>query len=149
MKINALGISLIFAVLLLTACINSNQPVEDTVLRLTFDGESCIYEGPKSINAGPVSFHFINNSSEVAATDFVRHIGAETIQDVIDHIGDEPSTVTRPSWAQTLGDINQRRIPAGESLSWERELEPGIHHMVCIRAVNRAVWFGTGLTVED
>ena len=148
MKINIPEISLFFGVLLLTACEGSNRPVENAVLRLTFDGENCVYEGPTLIKAGHVTFHFINNSGGTAATDFVRHIGDETIQDVIEYIGDEPSTVTRPPWAQTLG-VNQRQIPAGESFSWERELEPGIHHMVCIRVVNRAVWFGTGLTVEE
>jgi hypothetical protein len=148
MKKNALGISLLILALLLTACADSDQPIEDGVLRLTFDGESCIYEGPTLLKAGPVTLHFYNDSDEEAAMDFVRHTGDKTIQDAIEYIGDEPSTVIRAPWARTLG-VNYKRVPAGESFSWDMDLEAGIHTMVCIRAVNRGVWFGTGLIVED
>jgi hypothetical protein len=79
--------------------------------------------------------------------DLVRHTGDETIQDALDYLGEEPSKESRPTWARGLGTFDG--IPAGENLRWEGVLEPGIHHMVCVRIMRHGVWFGTGLAVED
>jgi hypothetical protein len=139
-------VSLLIVTLLMTGCAGSDKAIEDGVLNLTFDGENCTYEGPTLLKAGPVTLHFNNNSEEIAGVDFTRHKGDETIQDVIDYIGEEPTTKSRPSWAI---DVTYGNVPAGETLLWEGDLEPGIHNMVCIRASPHGVWFGTGLTVEE
>lgn len=78
----------------------------------------------------------------------VRHTGDETIQDVIDIIGEEPSKAHAPSWTVDIQGV-WKWVSAGESHTWEGVLEPGIHHMVCARFTPYGVWFGTGLTVED
>ena len=38
----------------------SCEEVEGICLELTFDGESCIYEGPTDLNPGPVTIIFHN-----------------------------------------------------------------------------------------
>ena len=138
----------ILAALLLTACASGEIDIEDGVLRLTFDGESCIYEGPKTLKSGPVTLHFYNNSEKPAAVNLVRHTGDETIQDVIDYIGEEPSTKNAPGWTRDVAGV-WKNIMAGESHIWEGELEPGLHHMVCFRFMPYGGWFGAGLMVED
>ncbi len=60
----------------------------------------------------------------------VRHIGDETIQDLIDYIGEEPSQIERASWVTELG--TWKPIAPGEIYIWKAVLfEPGIHNMVC------------------
>ena len=124
----------------------------ETTLQLTFDGESCTYEGPTTLKAGPVTLIFNNNQSERgAAVNLVRHTGDETIQDMIDTIGEEPSTGYVPSWVEELG--TWERVAPGESYTWEGVLEPGIHTMGCAKLTTGLpgweVWFGGGLTVEE
>jgi hypothetical protein len=138
----------ILAALLLAACASGDDGIEDGVLRLTFDGESCIYEGPTTLKAGPATLHFYNNSERVAAVNLVRHTGDETIQDVIDYIGEEPTTKNAPVWTRDVAGV-WKNIMAGESHIWEGVLEPGIHHMVCAGFSPYGIWFGTGLMVED
>jgi hypothetical protein len=139
----------ILATLLLAACASGDDGIEDGVLRLTFDGESCTYEGPTTLKAGPATLHFYNNSEVVAAVNLVRHTGDETIQDVIDYIGEEPTNKKdAPVWTTSVigvwGDTQD-----GETRTWEGELEPGLHHMVCFSLYPYGGWFGTGLMVED
>lgn len=124
----------------------SCEEVEGNCLELTFDGESCTYEGPTDLKTGPVTLLFLNESEGRAAVNLVRHTGDETIQDMIDYIGEEPSTGTAPTWTRGLGTFQV--IRSGESHTWEGVLEPGIHTMVCA-SPQYGIWFGTGLTVED
>ena len=126
----------------------SCEEVEGICLWLFFDGESCTYEGPTALKAGPVTLLFINESADSAAVNLVRHTGGETIQDMIDYIGEEPSTVLKPYWTRELRTY--MKVRSGESLTWEGVLEPGIHTMICAKFENDVgAWFGTGLTVED
>ena len=131
-------------------CVNWNAPpkIENRVLlRLTFDGESCSYEGPTVLKAGPVTLLFFNESKGLAAVNLLIHTGDETIQDAIDYTGEEPSTKHHPYWMRELG--TWEGVLPGERLTWEGDLESGIHCMVCARFGPLGVWFGTGLTVED
>ena len=141
------GLVLAVVVLILGACAAGDEGVEAGLLRLTFDGESCTYEGPTTHTAGPAVLVFLNESEGRAAVNLVRHTGDETIQDAIDYIGEEPTTRNAPSWTTDVRGV-WRPVPAGESFRWEGDLEPGIHVMVCARWSPLGVWFGTGLTVE-
>ena len=53
----------------------SCEEVEGICLWLSFDGESCTYEGPTALKAGPVTLIFINESEDGAGVDLVRHTG--------------------------------------------------------------------------
>ena len=120
---------------------------DEILLQLSFDGESCTYEGPTDLKTGPVTLLFLNESEGSAAVNLVRHTGDETIQDMIDYIGEEPTTKHHPSWTRELG--TWRSVPPGESHTWEGVLEPGIHTMVCARLLPLGVWHGGGFTVKD
>jgi len=147
MKIFVVIISLLIVALSINACGSGDKAVSDGELFLTFDGDSCTYKGPTLLKAGHVTLVFFNESEETAAAGLGRHTGDETIQDVIDYIGEEPDTKDSPTWSRELGAY--QGVPAGESFRWEGDLEPGIHHIVCINMVPHLVWFGTGLTVEE
>lgn len=137
---------LLIGALLMTACGSGDKVVSDGELLLTFDGDSCTYEGPTLLIAGPVTLIFVNESEGGATVNLVRHAGDETIQDMIDTFDEEPSTGHHPGWTR---EIHSKAVPHSEGHTWEGALEPGIHSMLCIRQAPYGVWFGTGLTVVD
>ena len=148
-------ISLLIVALLMAACGTGDIPVSDGELLLTFNGDSCTYEGPTRLKAGPVTLVFFNESEGAAGVYLVRHTGEETIQDAIDYIGEEPSSQSyhlvkgdTPTWVSPVQNL-WRPVSSGESNTWEGDLEQGIYHMICESSGPSATWFGTGLTVVD
>jgi hypothetical protein len=146
-QLMTLVIIAILAIPLMTACASGGDGTEEGTFRLTFDGEECIYEGPTTLKAGPVTLLFFNESEGPAAVNLDRLAEDKTIQDLIDFIGEEPSEKSHPYWARPLGTWGN--VDPGESHTWEGVLEPVNHTLVCARLVPFGVWFGTGLTVED
>lgn len=120
--------------------------VEPVLLQLSFDGESCTYEGPTGLSPGPVELVFYNESEGFAATNMVSIDEGYTIQDVIDDLGTEPSTGHHPYWTHELG--TWRSTVPGEQHRWEGDLETGLYAAVCAQTSPLGVWFGFGLTVE-
>ena len=136
---------LVVLAFLLTAC-GGGEGVEDRLLRLTFDGESCTYEGPTELTGGPVELIFLNKSEASAAVNFLMLLEGKTIQDAIEYGEPYPTSKHAPSWTRELG--TWRSVAAGESHHWEGDLKPASYFMVCARTSPLGVWFGTGLTVE-
>lgn len=120
--------------------------LEPVLLPLTFDGESCTYEGPPEIPPGTAELVFVNESEGRAAVNMVIVDDGYTIQDVIDDLGPEPSTGHHPPWTRELPGV-WRPIAAGESHNWEGDLDPGLYAAVCAQTSPLGVWFGFGLTV--
>lgn len=121
--------------------------VEDVCMELSFDGEkNCTYSGPSDVKTGPVTLIFLNESGGRAAVELFRHLGDQTIQDMIDSIGEEPATEKGPMWANPVN--TWQIIGSGEIYSWTGDLKPGVHTMVCA-SLQHGVWFGGGFTVED
>jgi hypothetical protein len=115
------------------------------LLRLTFDGETCTYEGPTQLRPGPAELIYTNDSQGKAWVALNRHNGDETIQDAVDHFGPSPSPTPCPDWKS---DVARSSVAPGETYRWEGDLETATHHMVCYQTSPLQVWFGTGLTVE-
>lgn len=132
---------------------NTHEPiscdaVQGVCIELTFDGDSCLYEGPISIESGPIAFIYQNESEVFAATNLVKITDGKTLQDHIDHIGDEPSEALKPDWAVEIPGVFAE-IEPGESHFWEGVLDPGIYDSVCFRFEPWGVWRGSDLIVED
>ena len=51
-------------VLVAAACSSTTTATEDELVSLVFDGTTCHYEGPASVEEGTVDFRFVNESSE-------------------------------------------------------------------------------------
>jgi hypothetical protein len=122
------------------------EEVEGICLELSWDGESCTYEGPAELRTGPVTLLFHNGSEGTAAVNLLRHLGDQSIQDAIDYIGEEPTTKPYPSWSREVGTWTN--VAPGATYTWEGMLEPGVHHMVCA-SLQLGAWFGGGFTVVD
>jgi len=105
-----------------------------------------MYKGPATQEEGPVTLLFINNGDWLARVNLMRHQGEESIQDMIDYLGEEPSTKHTPTWAAALGPWVP--VGSGERHTSEEILKSGIHTMVC--ADNRyGWWLGGGFNVEE
>ena len=124
----------------------SCEKVEGNCLWLSFDGESCIYEGPTALKAGPITLLFLNESETTAYAGLVKLTGDKTIQDLIEYNGEEPSTKHAPFWTQTI--FAYQVVPEGGSNIWKGLLEVGTYGMVCIRVTPHGAWVATGLTVD-
>jgi hypothetical protein len=120
-------------------------------MQLTFDGDSCVYEGATELAAGPTTLTFINASEEFAFFEMLSIPGDETAQDLIDYefADGEPSSKFHPSWTEGVAYKSNN----GGTFVWEGELEPAIHSVVC--GVTKAeqgvptlyVWLGSVFTV--
>jgi hypothetical protein len=115
-------------------------------MMLSFDGENCTYDGPADLKSGPVTLLFLNESGGPAAVNLYRHLGDETIQDMIDYIGEEPYTGHGPTWVNPVNPW--QLIRSGQVYTWEGTLKPGIHTLVCA-SPQYGLWHGGGFTVED
>ena len=126
----------------------TTEAVEVLLLRLTFDGESCVYEGPTVLTAGPVELVFLNESERWATADISRLTGNKTVEDMIEYMGDPPSPFD-PPWADHVTPWHP--VMAGKTSTWEGNLEAGIHTTACIELFSGGgfgAYFATGLTVE-
>ena len=130
----------------------SCEEVEGICLELSFDGESCTYEGPTDLKPGPVTIILLNESDGWASTNLMKLLGDKTLQDVSHYFSPEPSDKHAPSWTFSYPGV-WKDIEAGESHFWEGVLEPGIHALFCVRhpphPEHLGVWLGSGLTVGD
>ena len=126
----------------------SSEPSEVRDMRLVYDGETCVYEGGEMLAAGPVSLELENQNDGYAAMNMVRHAADETIADMQEYIGEEPSSKHAPSWSREVRDV-WRPTPAGETYRWDGEVEPGIHTLVCAQTSPLGVYFAAGLTVTE
>ena len=122
--------------------------VQGVCLELTFDGNSCLYKGPISIESGPIAFIYRNESEVLAATNLVKITEGKTLQDHIDYIGEEPSEALKPDWAVEIPGVFEE-IEPDESHFWEGVLDSGIYDSVCFIFEPWGVWRGSELTVED
>jgi hypothetical protein len=127
---------------------NSCDKVKGICLELTFDGQSCLYEGPKNMKTEPVTIIFLNESDVVAAANLLRIRGDKTLQDLIDYIGEEPSTQHHPFWSREVSGVWEYVDP-GDSHTWKGVLESGGYALVCARITPLGVWLGDGFTVEE
>ena len=132
----------------------SCEVVEGICLELTFDGESCTYEGPTNLKPGPVTLIFHNESDGWAETNLMRFLEDKTLQDVLDYFdfGEKPSQQHAPSWSFSYPGVYVH-IEAGESHFWEGALDSGIHSLVCVGngvwPEPIGVWLGNNWTIED
>ena len=143
MRIRPLFIVFLAAAVMFGACGGNDTGS----FRLTFDGESCVHDGPTDFKAGQVEFTFINDGDTVGYVGLVRITGDQTEQDLIDHLGPEPSTAEPPFWVQ---DVVRQPVSPGGTYEWAGNFQAGAYDSACIRfEPSVGVWHGAWLTVEE
>ena len=136
--------------LLLTAC-GSDESADDGPLKLTFDGSSCVYEGPDTLSPGPADSSFSNETEQIANS-VVVHITADDI--ALEDI--QRLSETDPEWngsPDSLGEGGGEIVSGGLTTMPDRSMEAtvdltaGPHYFVCAYNSMENFTYGGGLTV--
>ncbi len=142
-------------VLVLAACGGSDDTsssgtaasTETDIPRLTFDGSTCVYEGPVEVTAGAVAVELVNDSDATANVGVFLFDEGTTVQDVIDEAGLGPFTVSDVSAVGASDMGGQNPAGAGETMRWEAGLAAGEYWVSCSQRGN--IWYGGGFTVVN
>ncbi|MGA7757646.1 MAG: hypothetical protein WBL31_02035 [Ilumatobacteraceae bacterium] len=137
--------------LMLTAC-GSDESADDGPLTLTFDGSSCVYEGPDTLSPGSAEFSFSNETEEIA-THAIVHITADDI--TLDDV--QRLSETDPEWdgsPGSLGEGGAEIVSGGTTTMPDRstestvDLTAGPYYFVCMYNSLENFTYGGGITVE-
>lgn len=128
---------------------------ESRTLELTFDGESCIYDGPSQLSPGDLELAFHNNSADVAWVDFVKLDEGLTTEDLENGVAELQAAILagaevpegRPPW--TTGVWTALEVPAGEQPKGTATLDPGVYGVACGPWAPYFAHYGGGFAVES
>ena len=117
--------SILLACMFLFGCSPEGE-IRDLVV--TYDGETCQYEGPESIVQGEVTV-VLNNltDSRYVHLHVVKLDEGKTRQDLVEYIG-EAIEVSPAPWVSEIYGVGTTE---GDRKVREFLLEPGIHFIVC------------------
>ena len=134
-----------WATVLLTGCESLGKPPEIT---LTFDGKSCVYDGPASIKEGEVTVTLENKSEYELSLWAFKIEDGKTWQEVLDYIGPPGSPVEPPDWSDSM---LARDVPDKPNATLYT-LKVGLYAICCCTCEEilgpRGVWPGASLEVK-
>jgi hypothetical protein len=94
---------------------------------VTFDGQTCEYDGPATIAEGNVVLELRNLTDRSADLIPLRLDADKTWQDVLDHFGEPGSILHKPDW---LHESRSRSIPESPG-ALDFTFQPGLHGIFC------------------
>lgn len=129
---------------LLTGCTASRDIV------LTFDGETCHYEGPEVVTEGDVTITLLNETDFEASLWMVKLDEGKTWQELLDYIGPPGTSVEPPAWSS--GNFIASKLPDKPNATLYT-LNEGLYGICCctcneLSEQNRGVWPGALLEVR-
>jgi len=117
------------------------EPVEATVVALTFDGTTCHYEGPEQVPEGTVDLRFSNTSDQpfaVAAMSVKEHALADFLSE-----GSVGTDWDIPTGHPRSGGLDWHNrwplVPVGESHEFSWLLPAGTYYFDCVLSLDH-VW---------
>ncbi len=137
--------------LCLTAC-GSDESAGAGPSTLTFDGSSCVHEGPDTLAPGPADFSFSNETEEIANFVVVR-----LVDDTITLADIQRLSETDPEWNGSPGSLGEDAaeiVSPGLTTMPDRtkestiDLPPGSYYFVCAYNSMENFTYGGGITVE-
>ena len=137
--------------LVLTAC-GSDESADDGPLTLTFDGSSCVYEGPDTLSPGPAEYSFSNETEEIATHAIVQITADDIALDDVQRLSE-----TDPEWDGSPGSLGEDagEIASGGSTTmpdrsseFTVDLTAGTYYFVCMYNSLENFTYGGGITVE-
>jgi hypothetical protein len=144
------AITLIFTlgciVLLLTSCSSSNNTPN---IVLTFDGNTCQYDGPIVVTEGDVNIILKNKTNYQLSLWATRLDEGKTWQDVVDYIGTPGTSHELPAWSN--GTMIARSVPNNPQAT-TYTLNEGLYAICCCTCYEypgpKGVWPGAALEVQ-
>ena len=126
--------------------------VEGVCVELFFDGDECNFEGPSTLNSGPLTFIFHNESDDWASSNFMKLDEGKSVEDLNAYFWEEPSENHQPPWAISMPK-SWKEIQGGEMHFWEGNLDAGIYTIVCVHTTQWpepiGVWVGPIWNIES
>ena len=110
---------------------SASEERDEVTVAVTFDGATCVYDGPTELTPGVVLIEFVNNSEADAETVVARLDEDATFDDFVEFHQPEPK-VTGPPDFVTLG-VGAASAGAGGTGSIRSALENGEYGLVCLQ----------------
>ena len=132
---------------------SASEERDEVAVTVTFDGATCVYDGPIELTPGVVLIEFVNDSEAGAETVVARLDEDATFDEFVEFHQPEPK-VTGPPDFVTLG-VGGTGAEAGEIGSIRSFLENGEYGLVCLQGepgdAEPSVWVAQpgGVAVAD
>jgi len=126
--------------------LGSEDVVEVDELTVTFERDKCIYDGPKVIRQGKVTFA-LNNLTDATVDIVIGKLeSGKTWQDLVDFFSEKNRGVARPEWVSLVSP----RPVVGDYRAKIFDLEPGLYAISCgeILQGSWAAWLASPLEVK-
>jgi hypothetical protein len=126
------------------ADVEAIEVTEDLIV--TFDGSSCIYDGPQVIREGEITIITDNLSDSPVFADLAKLDDDKTWQDMLDYIGEPGSNKQRPYFITK----ENRRPVISDNRAAIFTPDPGFYVIVCYQttATGLATFPGSSLEVR-
>ena len=97
---------------------------------VVYDGETCTYIGPETVDPGPVRMTLDNRSDMRARIDILRFPEDKTFEDLVDYVesGDAAANQDSPEWVDQTRKI---RAPANQLMGANRTLFDNTYGILC------------------
>lgn len=114
----------------------SEDPVQVDELTITFEPESCVYDGPKVIQHGEFTVFFDNQTDKQAIYDIFWLPEGKSWQDVVDNFAGGSRNVAMPDWAI----LQSGKINIQDTRMKVYNLEPGSYALACSEILQTGGW---------
>lgn len=97
---------------------------------VVYDGTTCIYIGPETVDPGPVRMTLDNRSDTRARIDILRFPDDKTFEDLVDYVesGEAAANQDSPDWVDQTRKI---RAPANQLMGANRTLFDNTYGILC------------------
>jgi len=97
---------------------------------VVYDGETCTYIGPETVDPGPVRMTLDNRSDIRARIDILRFPEDKTFEDLVEYVesGDAAANQDSPDWVDQTRKI---RAPANQLMGANRTLFDNTYGILC------------------
>lgn len=113
---------------------------------LTFEGETCTYDGPSEAAAGTVELTFVNNTEGYGTAELFGLDEGYSHEDAVAALA-ERTDGGWPSWMREIGAYDL--TPAGETNVWTKDLDPGAYAAFCVDTSPKEAFAAGGLTLTE
>jgi hypothetical protein len=129
----------IFMIVLISACRGREESVRAVAvdeLTVTFEPESCIYEGPALIQAGEVKLIY-DNRTEKVMNDSVRLIPDDyTWQDYVEILSLKDTNNWSPDWSV----LQSGSVVINDPRAKVYDFKPGLYALACMEITDTGGW---------
>ncbi len=120
----------------------AEEPAEGVPLTVTFDGDTCVYDGPTELSPGEVTVTLINGSNRMSYVEMAKLQDGVTFEDVTAYTSPEPFEGARSEDLYEPMEFDQAQAWPGGDGSTGGTVTSGDYVLACIQpgSANALVW---------